>query len=52
MMPSARAGTKAMRMLHPSPSVSSIEGAFRKMAAEGKLKREGSGKATCYYRIK
>ena len=41
-----------IRELCPSLSVSSIEGALRKMVAEGELKREGSGKATCYYRIK
>ena len=41
-----------IRELCPSLSVSSIEGALRKMVAEGEIKREGSGKATCYYRIK
>ena len=40
-----------IRELCPSLSVSSIEGAFRKMVAEEEIKREGSGKATCYYRI-
>ncbi|MDO4982182.1 MAG: Fic family protein [Eubacteriales bacterium] len=39
-----------IRELCPSLSVSSIEGALRKMVAEGEIKREGSGKATCYYR--
>ena len=34
----------------PSLSVSSIEGALRKLVASGELKREGSGKKTCYYR--
>lgn len=41
-----------IRELCPSLSVSSIEGALRKLIAEGELKREGSGKSTCYYRIK
>ena len=41
-----------IRELCPSLSVSSIEGALRKMVAEGELKREGVGKATCYYRTK
>lgn len=40
-----------IRELCPSLSVSSIEGALRKMVAAGELKREGSGKNTCYYRI-
>lgn len=40
-----------IRELCPSLSVSSIEGALRKMVAEDEIKREGSGKATCYYRI-
>ena len=34
----------------PSLSVSSIEGALRKLVASGELKRDGSGKKTCYYR--
>jgi len=41
-----------MRELCPSLSVSSVEGSLRKMVSEGELKREGFGKATCYYRIK
>ena len=41
-----------IRELCPSLSVSSIEGALRKMVAEGEIKREGSGKATCYYRVR
>ena len=41
-----------IRELCPSLSVSSIEGVLRKMVSEGELKREGVGKATCYYRIK
>ena len=41
-----------IRELCPSLSVSSIEGALRKMVAEDEIKREGSGKATCYYRIR
>lgn len=41
-----------IREMCPSFSVSSIEGALRKLVAFGELKREGSGKNTCYYRIK
>jgi len=40
-----------IRELCPSLSVSSIEGSLRKMAAEGELRREGSGKKTCYVRL-
>ena len=36
----------------PSLSISSVEGALRKLVAVGKLKREGSGKNTTYYRLK
>ncbi len=36
----------------PSLSISSIENALRKMVADGEIKREGSGKNTCYYRLK
>ena len=41
-----------IRELCPSLSVSSIEGALRKLVASGELKREGAGKNTCYYRLK
>ena len=41
-----------IRELCPSLSLSSVEGALRRMVAEGELKREGTGKATCYFRIK
>ena len=41
-----------IRELCPSLSISSIEGALRKMVASGELKREGSGKSTFYYRLK
>ena len=41
-----------IRELCPSLSVSSIEGALRKLVASGELKREGKGKATCYLRVK
>lgn len=41
-----------IRELCPSLSVSSVEGALRKLVAAGELKREGNGKNTCYYRIK
>ena len=40
-----------IRELCPSLSVSSIEGALRKLVASGELKREGLGKNTCYYRV-
>ena len=36
--------------LCPALSISSVEGALRKLVESGKLKREGSGKKTCYYR--
>ena len=39
-----------IRELCPSLSISSIEGALRKMVAEGTLVREGRGKRVCYYR--
>ena len=41
-----------IRELCPTLSVSSIEGALRKLVASGELKREGNGKNTCYYRLK
>lgn len=41
-----------IRELCPSLSISSIEGALRKLVASGELKREGSGKDICYYRLK
>lgn len=41
-----------IRELCPSLSVSSVEGALRKLVASGELKREGSGRNTHYYRIK
>ena len=43
---------QGIRELCPSLSISSIEGALRKMVAEGELKRAGNGKNTCYYRLK
>lgn len=39
-----------IRELCPALSISSIEGALRKLVESGELKREGSGKRTCYYR--
>jgi Fic family protein len=39
-----------IRELCPSLSVSSVEGALRKLVASGELKREGSGKNIRYYR--
>lgn len=39
-----------IRELCPALSISSVEGALRKLVESGKLKREGSGKNTCYYR--
>ena len=41
-----------IRELCPSLSVSTIEGALRKMVAAEEIKREGTGKNTCYYRLK
>ena len=41
-----------IRDLCPSLSISSVEGALRKMVASGELKREGKGKSTCYIRVK
>lgn len=41
-----------IRELCRSLSISSIEGALRKLAACVELKREGSGKNICYYRLK
>lgn len=38
--------------LCPSLSISSIESALRKLVSSGELKREGSGKATCYIHLK
>lgn len=38
--------------LCPSLSISSVEGALRKLAASGELKREGTGKATYYIRLR
>lgn len=41
-----------IRELCPALSVSSIEGALRKLVKTGELKREGSGKSTYYVRLK
>ena len=41
-----------IRELCPSLSLSSVEGALRKLVAAGELKREGAGKSTCYIRLK
>lgn len=41
-----------IRELCPSLSISSIEGSLRKLVKEGDLKREGSGKATYYIRLR
>ena len=43
---------QAIRELCPSLSLSSVEGALRKLIASGELKREGVGKSTCYLRLK
>ena len=40
-----------IRELCPSLSISSVEGALRKLVDSGELNREGLGKNTCYYRI-
>ena len=41
-----------IRELCPVLSVSSVEGSLRKLVAEGELRREGTGKATFYVRLK
>lgn len=41
-----------IRELCPSLSVSSVEGALRKLVLSGELKKEGSGKNIRYYRLK
>lgn len=41
-----------IRELCPTISDSSIEGALRKLVSSGKIKKEGSGKSTCYFRLK
>ena len=41
-----------IRELCPSLSLSSVEGALRKMVESGELKREGAGKSTYYIRLK
>ena len=41
-----------IRELCPSLSLSSVEGALRKLVAEGEIRREGAGKTTCYLRLK
>lgn len=41
-----------IRELCPMLSDSSIEGAFRKLVASGDLQKKGSGKNTCYFRLK
>lgn len=43
---------QGIRELCPSLSLSAIESALRKMVDDGELKREGSGKNICYYRLK
>ena len=40
-----------IRELCPSLSISSVEGALRKLVASGELRREGKGKNICYYRL-
>lgn len=41
-----------IRELCPFLSTSSIEGALKKLVTSGELQRDGSGKNTCYYRVK
>ena len=42
-----------IRELCPSLSISSIEGALRKLVASGELKREGAGKnISIFYRVR
>lgn len=41
-----------IREFCPMLSVSAVEGALRKMVDSGEIMREGSGKNTCYYRLR
>ena len=41
-----------LRELCPSLSISSVEGALRKLVDMGELKRESGGRSTCYFRLK
>ena len=41
-----------IREICPSLSISSIEGALRKLVESGEIKREGNGKSTFYYRVR
>ena len=43
---------QGLRELCPALSLSSVEGALRKMVADGELSREGAGKNTQYIRVK
>ncbi len=47
-----RFGKQDIMALCPSLSISSVEGALRKLVSQGELMREGQGKNTRYYRIK
>ena len=47
-----RFGKQDVRELCPTLSDSSIEGALRKLVAEGELRREGKGRSTCYVRVR
>ena len=47
-----RFGKQDIRELCPSLSISSIEGALRKLVESGELKREGKGKSVRYVRMK
>lgn len=46
-----RFNKQTIRELCPTLSDSSIEGALRKLVTAGELKKEGSGKNTCYFRL-
>ena len=46
-----RFNKQGIRELCPSLSLSSVEGALRKLVADGELKREGIGRSTRYYRL-
>ncbi len=41
-----------IREFCPALSISSVEGALRKLVEIGELKKEGNGKSTCYFRLK
>lgn len=45
-------GKQEMYLKQRHEELENIEGSLRKLVASGELKREGSGKNTCYFRMK